>query len=95
MTYLVDNSKYSFSYQDLKDRYDLVVGFDEKEFRRQLPMIMHLACMICYLKEIPTDVCLSDKGIIHELAHLFHIPQEPLVDIHVIMELFKTQLILA
>lgn len=95
MIYLVDDSKYVLSYQDLKDRYNQVIKLNESQFKQQLPMILHLACMICYLKEIPASVCLSDKGIIHELIHMLHIPEEPLVDTIGIMQLFKDQLQLA
>lgn len=90
MEYLVEGTKYKLSYSDLKEKYILTVQLSDNEFIEQLPKALHLACIICYLKEIPTYVCLSDKGIIHELTHLLHIPEQ--TDIKQVRQLFKKQL---
>jgi len=90
--YLIQDKKYSLSYKELKEEYLKNVFYTDEEFIENLPSAIHLACIICWFKETPTDNCLNDKGIIHELAHLLHIGKEPNVDIQEIRELFKTQL---
>ena len=68
--YLSDGSKFSLSYSDLKEHYLNICEMSDSEFLENLPDALHLACFICFLKEIPTYVCLTDKGIVHELVHL-------------------------
>jgi len=92
MIYLVNGIQYSLSYKELKNHYIDFISMDDQEFVSKLPIASHLACMICFLKEIPTENCLSDEGIIHELIHLMSIPKEELLDITEIRELFKNQL---
>jgi hypothetical protein len=92
MEYTIQGHKYSFSYQDVREHYHRVCDMTDAEFVVKLPEIIHLACAIAYFKEIPTYVCLSDKGIIHELAHLLHIPDEPNIVLSEIRELFKDQM---
>lgn len=64
----------------------------DNEFLDNLPQALHIACVICYLKEINTENCLSDEGIIHQLIHLLDIPDDPIIDIKKIRQLFKEQL---
>lgn len=90
MEYIVDGSKYYLSYQQLKELYCEFCEKTNEEFVSSLPQAIHLACIICYLKEIPAYVCLSDKGIVHELAHMMHIPES--TDIMSVRKLFKSQL---
>lgn len=92
MEYLVEGIKYNISYQELKEEYLKHVFFTDEEFMENLPSANHLANIICWFKEIPTSNCLSDKGIIHELAHLLHIKEEPAVDLKEIRKLFEEQL---
>ena len=89
---LQDGSIYEFSYQTMKKLYDEHVSMTDEEFMKNLPSALHLASFICWFKEIPSYDCLSDKGIIHELIHLLHIPNEPLIILKEIRELFKEQL---
>ena len=93
--YLVDGHTFILSYKELREQYILFCEMSDDEFITQLPAATHLACVICYLKEIPTYVCLSDKGIIHELVHLLHIPDGNTTTINEIRELFRQQLMLA
>jgi hypothetical protein len=95
MEYLISNKRYSFSYKEVKAKYEEICELTDEEFMDRLPEITHLACFISYLKELPTEVVLSDKGIIHELVHLIHIPDEPLVSLKEIRELFKLVLSLS
>ena len=95
MDYLINDHIYSYSYKDLRERYKNFLGLSDDEFNNRLNDALHLAIMICFVKEVPSSVCLSDEGIIHQLSHLLHIPDESLVDIKVIRELFKKSLELA
>lgn len=62
------------------------------EFMDRLPEAIHLACIISWFKELPTQQVLSDYGIIHQLAHLMHIPDEPQISKEEIFEQFKKDL---
>lgn len=92
MEYLVNGNKYNLSYSDLKEKYITFKNMSDQEFKENLPDAAHLACIICYLKEIPSYNCISDEGIIHELIHLMTCPNEPVVDLQEIRELFNKQL---
>ena len=92
MEYLVENAKYSFSYQELREKWIFLCGLPDEEFMKVLPEALHLACIICYLKGRGNEV-LSDKGIIHELAHLIHIPQD--TNLKEVRKMFNAQLMLA
>lgn len=92
MEYLVEGSKYNFSYTDVRQAYIEICALSDPEFVRQLPKAIHLACVICYFKEIPTYNCLSDRGIIHELAHAMDIGEQNTISLQSIRALFKEQL---
>ena len=91
--YLVDGRKYLLSYQQLREKHLELCDLSDQEFIGRAAEAAHLACIICYLKEIPTYVCLSDRGIVHELVHLLHIPGD--VNLHDLRNEFKEQLRLA
>jgi hypothetical protein len=74
LEYVLDGHHYSLSYQSLREEYHRFCQMTDEEFMKQLPAATHLACVICFLKEVPTYVALCDIGIIHELVHLMHIP---------------------
>lgn len=93
--YILQNRTFVFSYKELKESYLNVCQMTDAEFIDNLPTAIHLACAICFFKEIPTYVCLSDVGIIHELSHLLHIKNEPSIDISDIRAKFKDTLLLA
>lgn len=92
MEYLVDGVKYSYSYQELKEQYMVACSYTNEQFIGKLPEMLHLACFICYVKEIPTYACLSDRGIVHELAHMLHIPDYSRAHLKYLRNLFKKQL---
>ena len=95
MDYCVEEGIYSFSYQEIKEHYNKYCNMSDKEFMDDLSGALHLASFICWLKEIPSYNCLSDRGIIHQLIHLLHIPDEPLIDIKEIRKQFKKDLLIA
>lgn len=92
--YLSEGSKFSLSYSDLKEHYLNICEMSDSEFLEKLPDAIHLACFICFLKEIPTYVCLADKGIVHELVHLLK-ENGTTTSLEDIRELFKNTLALA
>lgn len=72
MQYNVDTEKYGFSYQELKLDYEKYSKMQDTDFIHNIPKILHFACFVCYLKEIPSQVLLVDNGLIHELIHLLN-----------------------
>lgn len=95
--YRVDNVRYTLSYSQLKSEHEKLCSLSDEEFRRKLPEAIHLACIISYLKELPSDVILSDRGVIHLLAHQLHIPEdfEVLSEFSEMREKFKSVLALS
>lgn len=88
MEYLIEDKKYNLSYTDLRERYNIISNLSLAEFLKKLPEILHLTCIISFLKEVPSYNTLSDTGLIHELVHLLHIGDEPLVDAEKIRQKF-------
>lgn len=95
MDYQVEGKTYVLRYQQLREEYLRHCAMSDKEFMANLPSATHLACIICYLKETPSYVCLSDEGIVHQLIHLMHIPDCPVIRLRPIRSLFKRTLMLA
>jgi hypothetical protein len=92
MIYKIDNKEYYLSYTELQNKYQEFIAMPDAEFLLNLSAAVHFACVVCWLKETKSEYCLADNGIIHELVHLWHIPQEPLVNLQEIRQLFKEQL---
>ncbi len=92
ITYIIDKDKYILHYQELKEKYTNHIEMTDEEFMKNLPSALHLACIICFLKETPSYVCLSDKGVIHELAHLLQHGEDDLIVLKDIRKVFKRQL---
>lgn len=95
MEYLVEGSKYSLSYKQLREHHTRFCGLSDEEFMNELPSALHLATVICYLKELPTYNVLSDKGIIHQLVHLLEQPDEPTNDLQEIRQQYQKDLFLS
>lgn len=74
LTYLpgepVDSRKFTLSYPDLREDYLRYTMMQDDEFLANVVDILHFACVVCYLKEVPSYIALSDIGVIHELVHL-------------------------
>lgn len=95
MDYLVNGKTYSLSYQELRESHASFVAMSDQEFLEALPAALHIATFLCWFKELPASSVLADDGIIHQLAHLLHIPDEPLIDLAEIRKAFNDQLALA
>lgn len=92
--YLSEGAKFSLSYQELREHYLNFCEMSDSDFLKNLPDALHLACIICFLKETPTYVCLTDKGIIHELVHLLK-ENGTTTSLQEIRDLFKLTLCLS
>jgi hypothetical protein len=55
MTYTVEGTTYSLSYRELKAHYENAIDMPDSGFISCIGPLIHLACIICYLKEIPAD----------------------------------------
>lgn len=72
--YKINDQSFSFSYTQCKEHCDRINALSDADFLNRLPEALHLAIFICYIKEYTAEYLLSDDGLIHELAHLMHIP---------------------
>lgn len=92
MVYLVGDHKYGFSYQEAKEEYLRHIKMTDTQFMHNLPSAIHLACFICWIKELHIDNILGDKGIVHELAHLLQHGDGGVINLPEIRKSFKEQL---
>lgn len=76
-------------YKDLKNQYETFCAYDDEQFLKLLPDIIHFACLVSYFKQLSVAQTLSDEGIIHQLVHLLHIPDEPTVSLTEIRKDFE------
>lgn len=97
MQYVIDGSTYSLNYQQLREDFYFYRNLSDIEFKKKHNVIkaLHFACIVLYLKEAGCEMTVGDKGIIHQLVHLLHIPDEPLVDLKEVRSLFNQVLYLA
>lgn len=97
MDYLLNGKTYSLSYQDLCAEHASFAAMTDSAFLEALPAALHLATLLCWFKELPASQVLADDGIIHQLVHLLHLKDEPLIAgaIKEIREMFDEQLALA
>lgn len=95
LSYVVDGSTYSLSYRELREHYLRVCAMTDKQFKAALPEILHIACIISYVKEIPNNCLVSDQGLIHLIAHQMHIPEDSTFEFRTLRRRFKVLLELA
>lgn len=81
MTYLSGKTQYNFVYSDLTELFNKYSAMTDEEFMKNLIEILHFSCFISYLKGYGVEMTLSDEGIIHQLVHLLHIPDEPVINL--------------
>lgn len=70
MEYRIEDKKFSFSYQELKQQYLAFSTMTDEHFFKDLPKVLHFVCFVSYVKELSTEVLLRDDGLLHELIHL-------------------------
>jgi len=91
----VDGKMYSFNYQELKEKYFEINEMSDSVFSSRIPEILHFCCFVGFLKGLDSSILLGDGGLIHELVHLLHIPEEPLINLDEIRKNFKILMRLA
>lgn len=94
MNYLVGEDTYSFDYQDVKREYTRLCLLTDDQFMKDLPAALHFAVFVCWVKGLSAAWVLRDDGIIHQLVHLLHLPDEPIItcQLQQIRQLFTEQL---
>lgn len=77
MQYIIKGSqnKYTFNYQEEKERYNYFVNLSDEQFLKQLPNALHFACFISYVKQLGLESTIADEGLIHELIHLMTVDE--------------------
>lgn len=95
MEYVQNGKRYQLNYQELRLQHASFTLMSNEQFLQALPAALHLATFLCWFKELPASQVLADDGIIHQLVHLLHIPDEPLIDLAEIRKAFNEQLALA
>lgn len=68
--YKVGNKTFLYDKKLLKSTYMSCVGYTDNEFIENIIDVLHFAVYVCWIKEISSEDCLADDGIIHELVHL-------------------------
>ncbi len=94
MDYTLDGRTFSLSYRALHEEHGRLCEMDDATFLASLPAALHLACVVCFLKERPTYLCLADTGIVHELVHLLQ-PEGNVTPVEDVRVLFRDVLRLA
>jgi len=68
--YKVGDKEFVYDHKSLQYAFSTYQRYTNEEFLENIVDILHFAVYVCWLKEIPSDECLADDGIIHELVHL-------------------------
>jgi len=68
--YKVGDRQFVYDHKSLQYAFSTYQRYNNEEFLTNIVDILHFAVYVCWLKEIPSDECLADDGIIHELVHL-------------------------
>lgn len=83
--------QYYLHYKELKNQYETFCAYDDEQFLKWLPDIIHFACFVSYFKQLSPAHTLSDEGIVHQLAHLLCC-SEPIICLEGIRKDFETLL---
>ena len=92
--YKIGGKLYAFDLNEIKGTHSEFMGMNDDEFLENIVGALHLAVYICWIKNIPTDDCLSDTGIIHELVHLVKENTRKYTDIVKVRKMFNEKLIM-
>lgn len=68
--YKVGDRTFVYDKKSLSQSFDLYSSYTDLEFLENIVDILHYAVYACWVKEISSDDCLADDGIVHELVHL-------------------------
>lgn len=87
--YIIEDRHYMLSYQELKEHYNKFKNMSDADFKSNIVDVLHLICIVGYLKEVPSHVLLCDIGLIHEIVHLMKGEQEYGVNFKSIRAMFN------
>jgi hypothetical protein len=90
MEYKLKGKTYHFSLDELRKHYEEFISISDEEFMRRLPEILHFSCFVSWLNQTSNHDT-SDLGVLHQLIHLLHIPEEPLIVLQDIRKQFKEE----
>lgn len=68
--YKVGDRTFVYDKKSLSQSFDTYSSYTDIEFLENIIDILHYAVYACWVKEISSDDCLADDGIVHELVHL-------------------------
>lgn len=68
--YKVGDKTFLYDKKSLTQSFKLYSSYTDLEFLENIVDILHYAVYVCWIKEISSDECLGDDGIVHELVHL-------------------------
>lgn len=85
--YQIDGHTFSYTDADLLVPHASLCAATDADFLQRLPEALHLACMLCFVRGIPSSECLSDRGVVHQIAHLIHL-DEPAVSLFEVRQAF-------
>lgn len=68
--YKVGERTFLFDEVHLRNSYKKYKNYSDVEFLNNIVDILHFTVYVCWLKEVPSDKCLADDGIVHEIVHL-------------------------
>ena len=92
MLYKVGEREFALDFKSLEYSYQSFTIMSDEEFMENIIDVLHYACYVCWLKNIPTKECLSDDGIIHELIHLAKNTTKQHVDLQLLRKRIKLDL---
>lgn len=92
--YKIGDKLYAFNKKDVRLTYYDFLSMEDDEFLENIVSALHFAVYVCWIKDIPTDDCLSDEGIIHELVHLLKENTKKYTDLVKVRKNFKEKLII-
>lgn len=70
--YRVGDRLFAYDEKSLRYAFNTYKNYSDEEFLEDIPNILHYAVYVCWIKEVPSDDCLADDGIVHELVHLLN-----------------------
>lgn len=76
-----ERTVFSIDYDELTREYHLYKNETDEFWLNNLVKILHFSVVACYHTNVDMNNSISDIGIIHELVHMLHIPDEPLINL--------------
>ncbi len=87
--YEVEGREFSVNISDLCLEYKEICSMSNIDFMNKLPKVAHFCCIVFYIERGKDREFVSDKGLLHEIIHLMHIPEEPMINLMEVREKFQ------